>query len=76
MRKKFSCYEFETFYERIDNPLLKAEGWAYKIFNGDPDYKFWTGTDEFRESEELFDSEQQAEFAAIGHISMLENGEG
>lgn len=28
------------------------------------------------ESEEWFDSEAQAGFAAIGHITLLENGEG
>ncbi len=28
------------------------------------------------ESEEWFDSEAQAGFAAVGHISLLENGEG
>lgn len=74
MRKRYSYYEFETFYETL--PHHNLQGWGYKIFNDDPDFKFWTGTDLFRESDELFDSELQAEFAAIGHISLLENGEG
>lgn len=74
MRKRFSYYEYESTYENL--PHLNISGWGYKIFNDDPDYKFWSGTDLFRESDELFDSQAEAELAAIGHISMLENGEG
>lgn len=76
MRKRYSYYEYEVIYEKIKTPLIDMQGWGYRIFNDDPDFKFWSGSDLFRESDELYDTEQQAEFAAIGHISMLENGEG
>ena len=74
MRKRYSYYEYETYYDKI--PHQDLEGWGYRIFVNDPDHKFWMGTDVYRESDELFESEQQADFAAIGHISLLENGEG
>ncbi len=38
-----------------------------------PDYK---GKVVLRESDEWYDSEGRARLAAIGHISLLENGEG
>lgn len=62
---KFSCYEYEV----IEN----KEGWYYIIY--DPDYEPCDSTI-IRQADEWFDSSAQASLAAIGHISLLENGEG
>jgi hypothetical protein len=71
--EKFSCYEYQVrkYNGKIYSTVSK--GWDYVIY--DPDYKPSDDTI-IRESSEWFDSEQQARFAAIGHISLLENGEG
>lgn len=55
--------------------------YKYHVYKGHPEgwvYEIYTQFDDvlIRESEEWFDSEGQAGFAAIGHISLLENGEG
>lgn len=68
MRKKYGYYEYEVI------PL--PEGWGYKIFTDNKVYQEILGTDVYRESDEWFDSEAQAGFAAVGHISLIENGEG
>ncbi len=68
-REKFSCYEFQIFKN------TKAHGFSYVIY-GDDYHKFWEGTDVLRESNEWFLTAQQARFAAIGHINLLENGKG
>jgi len=63
MREIYSCYHFEVF--PIDKEL-----YSYKIFGeGCPPYD-----DGVIESPDQFDSEQKARFAAIGHISLLEEG--
>lgn len=68
--KRYSCYNYKVFYNT--GSLSEHEhwkGWVYEIY--DP------STNELiRESDEWFDTEAEAEFAAIGHISLLENGEG
>ena len=64
-REKFSYYEFEI-YPDIDC----ADHWLYRIYESNCKDKV------IRESEESFDGELQARLAAIGHISLLENGEG
>lgn len=69
MRKKQGIYEFET---KLEQP----QGWGYKIYTSNPVYNELWGTDLYRESEELFDTRSEAEFAAVGHISLIENGEG
>jgi len=64
MIEKHSLYEFE---------LIKiTEGWVYVIY--DPEFSPSCKTI-MRESEEWFDTESEARLAAIGHISLLENGE-
>lgn len=63
--KKFSCYEFEV--------IKNDGGWYYIIY--DPDYNPCDSTI-IRQSDEWYDTKAQAHFAAIGHISLLENGEG
>jgi len=64
MIEKYSCYEFEVFQDF--NELF-----SYKILSeGCKPYD-----DGIIESEEWFETEQEARFAAIGHIDLLENGE-
>jgi hypothetical protein len=65
MIEKYSCYEYEI--------IKDDKGWYYIIY--DPDYNPCE-VSIIRQGEEWLDSEQQAHFAAIGHISLLENGEG
>ena len=68
MRKKHGYYEYEL--------IPHAEGWGYIIYTNNAVYQEIWETEVYRESDEWFDSEAQAGFAAIGHISLLENGEG
>jgi hypothetical protein len=65
--EKYNYYEF-----KIVNIPGDDYGWIYQIY-GD-NYIF--GYSVIVESDEYFDTEQQARFAAIGHIDLLENGEG
>jgi hypothetical protein len=60
-------YQYQVFYVR---ETAKERGYVYEIYDLDSDPEL------IRESNEWFDSEAQAGFAAIGHISLLENGEG
>lgn len=61
--EKYSCYEFE---------IVKKYGYTYKIFG-----TIWGPYDHgIIESDNFYDTEQEARFAAIGHITLLENGEG
>ncbi len=65
MRKKYSYYYYKT-YQDIDCP----SHWIYCIYdNTYPEIIL-------RESDEWYETEVEADFAAIGHISLLENGEG
>ncbi len=77
--EKFGCYEFEIVshlvpgsndVEDVDNWI---QGYFYIIY--DPEYLPATNT-VLREGDEYFDSESRARIAAIGHITLLENGEG
>lgn len=70
MIEKYSLYQ----YQIMNNP--DGEGFVYEIYTDDPDHKYWERTNVLRESGEWFDTEQEARFAAIGHINLLENGEG
>lgn len=72
--EKYSCYEFEIF-EYPDDDYPDTKYYYYKIYTSDIDYINWMKTNILRESEECFDTEQQARFAAVGHIDLLENGE-
>jgi diadenosine tetraphosphatase ApaH/serine/threonine PP2A family protein phosphatase len=63
MIEQFSCYKFEIEYD------IKF-GWFYIIHgSGCPPYD-----DGKIESDDFFDTEQEARFAVIGHITLLENG--
>jgi len=68
--EKFGLYKFIILKDE------KKKGWYYKIYTEDPDYISFNGTNVLRESQELFAFEGIARFAAIGHITVLENGEG
>lgn len=62
--EKYSLYEFEI--------KKGEEGWIYFIYT-EGCRPYYDGT---IESDEWFDTEQEARYAAIGHITLLENGEG
>jgi hypothetical protein len=65
MIEKYSCYKFQI-YETDDGVF------TYEILGeGCPPYD-----DGVIVSDDCFDTEQEARFAAIGHIGLLENGEG
>ena len=51
--------------------LAAPATWVYEIY--DPNYP---NIPPLRESSEWFETEQRARYAAIGHIDLLENGEG
>ena len=75
--EKFSYYEFDILTCLVPGFAENENKWVmnyiYVIY--DPDYKPCEQTI-IRESNEYFESEQEARLAAIGHISLLENGEG
>lgn len=63
MKKQGDYYQYIVFED-------KEHEWVYEIYTQDEKPSLIV------ESDEWFDSEVQAGFAAIGHISLLENGEG
>lgn len=65
MIEAYSMYEFEI--------IKGKEGWNYIIYDADLPV---SPKNIIRESSEWFEAEQEARFAAIGHIQLLENGEG
>jgi len=70
MKKHGNYYEYYVYLASGSLPEEENwEGFVYKIYSQ-------TTKELVRESNEWFDSEAQAGFAAIGHISLLENGEG
>lgn len=72
--ERYSYYDFEIWaYPEDDYPDTKY--YYYKILDGDGQHAFWTGSNVIRESDEYFDTSQEARFAAIGHIALLEDGE-
>ena len=60
-RRKYRIYEYV-----IENNPKNSSQYDYKIFY--PNYGF----EEVIKSDEYFDTETEAEFAAIGRISLLE----
>ena len=69
MREKYSYYEFEIFSYEKGGKDYHDQGYVYKIFTeGCHPYD-----DGIIDSEDWFDTEQEARFAAIGHITLLEN---
>ena len=66
--EKYSCYNY-IIHKQIPPA---QEGFTYEILLENN----YLGHAESIESEEWYDTEQEARFAAIGHITLLENGEG
>ena len=64
--EKYSCYKY------IIHKQPDSKGYTYEILLENN----YLGYPESIESDEYFDAEQEARFAAIGHIDLLENGEG
>lgn len=71
---KYSHYEYEI-WSYPDDDYPDTQYYYYKILDKGGDHHFWMGTPVIREADEYFDTAQEAEFAAIGHISTLEDGE-
>ena len=69
--QKYSCYEYEV-CAHPDDDYPAHKYYTYKILC----YKNYVGQNNDIESDEYFDTEQEANFAAIGHIDLLENGGG
>lgn len=70
--EKYSCYKFEIYSDVgivDDKPF---HGFIYKIF-GEGCYPYYDGV---IDCDDYYETEQEARFAAIGHIDKLENGEG
>ena len=71
MIEKYSYYKFEVFHSSGVLPLDIPEhwsGWVYKIHNDDT-----YGGD--IESDEWFETEQEARLAVVAHIDKLEDGD-
>ena len=64
-------YEIKTAIVTVDN--VGHLKFVYQIY--DPEFKPTKHTI-IRESNEWYDTAQEARFAVIGHIDLLENGEG
>lgn len=78
MMEKYSYHEFRVFHSSgiLPEPFNeKWEGWVYEIYSDCPTYISYEGK-VLAESSEWFDTEQEARFAAIGHIAKFEDGEG
>lgn len=70
MKNQGDIYKFHVFHSGATLPNgEKWTGWVYEIYTQFDDVLV-------RESDDWFDSEMRATWAAIGHISLLENGEG
>lgn len=73
MIEKYSLYEFEIKRAIVLVDEIAVLKFVYVIYEMD-----CTPSDNtvIRESGEWFETEQECRFAAIGHINLLENGEG
>lgn len=72
---QYSYYHFEIWaYPDDDYPDTKY--YYYKILEPGGMAHYWLGDPVIRESDEYYDTAQEAEFASIGHIDLLESGEG
>lgn len=67
--KKYGCYEFEIFSVRAGSSGEET-AYTYEIYvSGCPPYD-----DRIIESIDYYETEQEARFAVIGHITQLEKG--
>jgi hypothetical protein len=70
MIEKYSCYEFEIISGTFIGESSSEKGFIYHIFSdGCLPYD-----DGLIESDEWFDSEEDAKLSVINHIDFLENG--
>lgn len=71
MKKCGTIYKYHVYSTSGEIPLLneKWKGFVYEIYRQFDDVLII-------ESDEWFDTKIRAELAAIGHIDLLENGEG
>ncbi len=66
MKERYSCYDFEI--KKTDN--VDEQQYIFLVYtSGCPPYD-----DGIIESDEWYETEQEARFAAIGYIDFLENG--
>lgn len=65
---KYNGYTFHTWRDGEH-----AGTWVYQIMLDDPERKFWTGEDSI-DSDEYYDSYEQAHEAAIGAIDRMMDG--
>lgn len=77
-RERYSQYEFEIVCDQAE--IWGSDGATGKYVNAYA-YTIYGAfaapyEDEEIQSAEWYDTEQEARFAAVGHISLLENGEG
>ena len=73
--ERYSHYDYEIWAYMDDDYPADVSHYYYKILDKGGDHQYWTGSAVLCESEDSFDTEQEARFAAIGHISKLEDGE-
>lgn len=78
MIEKYSCYEFEIFKELV--PVWSHSGQTDKTVDGFT-YKIYSEgcqpyDDEIVNSNDHYETEQEARFAAIGHVDLLEKQRG
>jgi len=73
MIEKYSFYEFEIIKHEPDEHCDHIH-FIYQIFSNCKTQNYDSCTSILRESKEWYETEQEARFAAIGHINLLESG--
>lgn len=73
MIEQYSYYQYEIKKAIVMVEEVAELKYVYQIY--DPEFKPTEHT-VIRESDEWYDTAQEARFAVIGHIDLLENGEG
>jgi hypothetical protein len=72
----YSHGDYEIWAYMDDDYPADVSHYFYKITEKGGMQDYWLRDPVIRESSEWFDTEQEARFAAIWHIDLLENGEG
>lgn len=73
--KRHNHYDFEL-WQYPDDDYPDTKYYYYKILDKGGMHHFWMGRPVIRESDEYYDSEEDARIATIDHIDLLESGEG
>lgn len=71
----YSHYQYEI-WSYPDENNTDTKYYYYKILDKGGEQHFWLNDPVIRESDEDFNSVGEASLAAIGHIGLLEDGEG